>query len=117
MASREERRRDLFEMLADGSEGLGEASLDGAVEVVSQLGELIEAALEIRSLRGELRERLLLALVLLGGERIDAPELLASASQTLEPLGDRLAVVALCRLRPSSLESPLSLVPLGLEPG
>ena len=80
MASREERRRDLLEVPADGVERLGEAALDGAVEVVPQLGELVEAALEILSLRGQLREGLLLALVLLGGERIDASELLASAS-------------------------------------
>ena len=80
MASREERRRDLLEMLADGIEGLGEAALDGAVEVVPQLGELVEAALEILSLRGQLRQGFLLALVLLGGERIDAPELLASTA-------------------------------------
>ena len=80
MASREERRRDFFEMPADGVKRLGEAALDGAVEVVPQLGELVEAALEILSLRGQLREGFLLALVLLGGERIDPPELLASTS-------------------------------------
>ena len=67
-------------MLADGIEGLGETALDGAVEVVPQPGELVEAALEILSLRGQLRQGFLLALVLLGGERIDAPELLASTA-------------------------------------
>ena len=116
MAAGEERRRDLFEMRADRGEGLVEAPLDCLGELRAQLLELLEARLEILALLGELGQALLLAVVLLLGERIDLAESLAAALQTLDPGGELLAVVALRRLGSCLLEPPARLARLGLQP-
>ncbi len=107
--------RDLLEVGPDGVERLGEPPLHGLVELVPELRELLEALLEVLALRGQVAEVLLLALVLLGGERVDLPELLAPAAKPLGALEQRLAVVALRRLDTGGLEPPLRLAPLGLE--
>src|SRR4051812_4128099 len=61
----EEGGRDLGEVPLDRLEGLGEAGLDGAGEVVAKLLELVEALLEVGALDRELLEPLLLRLVFL----------------------------------------------------
>src|SRR5207247_6286162 len=110
LAAREDGRRHVGEMAADGVERLGEAPFDRLRQLVAQLLELGEARLEIRPLGDELLEALLLGLVLLVRERVDLAERLAAA---LEPLGcgnELLAVVALRRLvRICLREAPPSL--------
>ena len=54
LAAREERRRDLLEVLGDRRERLGEAPLDRRRELGAQLLELLEALLEVLALRREL---------------------------------------------------------------
>ena len=51
LAAREERRRDLLEVLGDRSERLGEAPLDRRGELRAQRVELLEAPLEVLTLR------------------------------------------------------------------
>src|SRR5439155_16760173 len=67
----EERLRDPGEMLADRGEGLVEPALDGVAELGAELLELLQALLEVRALLDELRQPLLLALVLLFRKRVD----------------------------------------------
>ena len=67
----EERRGDLLEVRADRRESLVEAALDRLGELGAQLLELLQARLEILALLGQLGEALLLAVVLLLGERVD----------------------------------------------
>src|SRR5215210_3000464 len=113
LAAREERRRDLGEMLADRGERLVEAPLDGLCQLHAQLLELLQARLEILALLDELGQALLLALVLLLRQRVDLPERLAAALQALDPLR---ALVALGRLRARLLQAPPGFRCLTLEP-
>src|SRR5581483_437618 len=78
LAAREERRCDLVEVALDGGERLGEARLDRVRQVVTQPLELGEALLEVSTLRRQLREPLLLGLVLLLRQRVHLAELLAT---------------------------------------
>ena len=78
LAAGEERRRDLLEVVSDGCERLLEAALDGLGQLVAQALELLQALLEVGALLAELGQALLLALVLLLRQRIDAAERLAA---------------------------------------
>src|SRR6185312_3066877 len=104
-AAREERRRDLVEVRAHGRERVGEAALDGLGQLRAQLLELGEALLEVLALQGELLQPLLLGLVLLLGERVDAAERLEPALVTLELGRELVAVLSLCRLCAGRLET------------
>src|SRR5207245_11150062 len=72
LAAGEERGGDLLEVVANGGEGFLEATLDGGGELVAQRLELGEALLEVGPLLAELRQPLLLAVVLLLRQRVDA---------------------------------------------
>ena len=85
------------------------------VEVVAQLLELVEARFEVRALRRELDEPLLLLLVLLLRERVDLAERLAAALEPLDALGELVAVVAFGRLGAGRFEPAARLVRLGLD--
>ena len=117
LASREQCLRDLLEVRSDGVERLREPPLDRLVELVPELRELLETLFQVLSLRLQVGEVLLLALVLLGRERVDPSELLAAAAKALDPVEDRLAVVALGRLRAGGLEPAERLAALGFEAG
>ena len=96
-------------------ERLLEAALDGLGELVAQALELLQALLEVGALVAELGEPLLLALVLLLRERVDAAERLAAALEALELLGQLLGIVALGRLGAGLLDPALELLRLGRE--
>jgi len=115
LAAREERSHDLGEVLLDGGEGLGEASLDRFRELAPEPVELGERALEIGPLVSELLEVLLLPLVLLLRERIDAAQELPTA---LEPIQLRRQLLArtLGRLRVRLREAAARLGRLRVEP-
>ena len=115
LAAGEERRRNLLEVVADGAERLLEAALDGLGQLVAQVLELLQALLEVGALVAELGEPLLLALVLLLRERVDAAEGLASALEARELLGELLGIVALGRLGARLLDPALELLRLGRE--
>ena len=83
LAAGEQRARDLGEVPLDGGERLREPPLDRLRQLPPELVQLVERPLEVGALRAQLLEVLLLPLVLLLRERIDAAELLAPA---LEPL-------------------------------
>src|SRR5207253_993037 len=89
----EERARDLREVAFHGRERLREAALDRLRQLAAELVELGERALEVAALRPQLLEVLILALVLLLRERVDAAERLEAAGGhdaeiqfSLEPL-------------------------------
>src|SRR5439155_10675627 len=107
-------RGDVVEVRLDGGEGLREPSLDRLRQAVTELLELLEARLEIGPLDRQLLEALLLRLVLLLGERVDLPELLPPPLVASELLRQRLAILALGRLRVRGVEPPLRLVVLGV---
>ena len=96
-------------MRAHGVEGLGEPALHRLVELVPQLRQLAEALLQVLALRRQVGEVLLLALVLLGCERVDPAEILAGGGGAARALEERLTVVALRRLRSRGLQPPLGL--------
>src|SRR5206468_8158627 len=75
-----------------------------------------EAPLEVLSLPRELREPLLLFLVLLLGKRVHLAELLASPLAPLEPLRERVPVIALGGLDSGLLDPALGVLALGFEP-
>ena len=117
LAAREERRGDVLEVLGDRMEGVCEPPLDGLRELVAQVGELLQALLEILPLHLELGEPLLLGLVLLLRERIDLAEL---DPPLLEPLGARrelVALVSLGRVGGGLLEPAAGVGRLRLDPG
>ena len=101
-------------MLLDGGKRLFEPPLDGLRQLAPQVLELGEAPLQVLALRLQLREPLLLGLVLLFRERVDLPQRLVPAPQALEPLAELLAVVALRRFRAGRLEPTPRLLGLGL---
>ena len=115
VAAREERRGDLGEVPLHGVEGLGEAPVDRLGQLVAQLAQLVERALEVLALRAQLRQALLLLRVLLLRERVDAAELLAPPLEPVELLGQLLAC-PVCRLGAGRVEPPLRLGALRLEP-
>src|SRR5205823_3967875 len=100
----------------DGGEGLVEPALDGLGQLGPQLLELLQARLEVFALRDELGETLLLALVLLLGERIDLPESLAAPLEPLDLLRQLVAVVAFRRLGSGLFEPAPGSGGLRLEP-
>ena len=55
VAAREERRGDLGEVPLHGVERLGEPPVDGLGQLVAQLAQLVERALEVLALRAQLR--------------------------------------------------------------
>ncbi len=116
LSAREQRGRDLREVLLHVGERLGEALLDGTREVVPKRLELGEALLEIGALRRELDEPLLLLVVLLLRQRVDLPERLAAALEPLDPIRQVLAVVTLRGVGGSGLEPAPRLVGLGVDP-
>src|SRR5205085_8102723 len=81
LATREECPRHLRKVAFHGRERVREPPLDGLRQLATELVELGERALEIRTLRPQLLEVLLLALVLVLRERIDAAERLAPAPE------------------------------------
>ena len=117
LAAREERGRDLREVVADGCERLGEAALDGLGELVAQALELLEALLEVGALLAELGQPLLLALVLLFRERVDAAEASRRRSSRSSFVGQLFGIVALGGLGAGLLHPPLQLLRLGGERG
>ena len=80
----EERAGHLGEMVLDRGVGLLEEPLDRGGQVVAELRQLLERALEILALRRELLEALLLARVLLRRERVHLAERLAPALEALD---------------------------------
>ncbi len=116
VAPREERRGDLGEVPLHGVEGLREPAVDRFGQLVAELAQLVEGALEILALRAQLGQPLLLARVLLLRERVDAAELIAAALQPVELL-HQLVARPFGRLRRRSLlEATLRFGPLRLEP-
>src|SRR5947199_1745316 len=103
-------------MGADGGEGLVEAALDGLGQLRAQLLELLQARLEIGPLSDQLGQPLLLALVLLLGQRVHLAQRLAAPLQALDLAGELVAVVALGRVGTGLLEPPAGLIRLGLDP-
>src|SRR2546430_4842521 len=116
VAAREERLRDLGEVLAHRGEGLVEAALDRVVELGAELLELLQARLEVGALRNELGEPLLLPLVLLLRERVDLAERLPAPLEPLDARRELLAVVSFGRLGARVLEPPSRLRGLRFEP-
>src|SRR2546423_1892827 len=103
-------------MGADGGEGLVEAALDGLGQLGAQLLELLQARLEIGPLVDQLGQPLLLALVLLLGQRVHLAERLAAPFGASGPAGVLAAVAALGGVGAGPLEPPPGLARLGLEP-
>src|SRR5205823_10360641 len=101
---------------ADRGEGLVEAALDGVGQLGPQLLELLQARLEVGPLVDQLRQPLLLALVLLLGQRVALAERLAAALQPLDLAGELVAVVPFGRFGAGLLQPSARLVRLGLEP-
>src|SRR5439155_25305487 len=112
----EERLADLGEVPLDGVERLREAPLDRLGELIAEPLQLLERPLEVLALRAQLVQALLLAGVLLLGERVDPAELHSATLQPLELFGQLLAS-PFRRLRSRVVEPPGRLVALGLEPG
>ena len=102
-------------MVPDGCERLLEPALDGLRELVAQALELLQALLEVGALVAELGEALLLALVLLLRQWIDAAQRLAATLEPDELLGQLLGVVALGRLGAGLFDPSLELLRLGRE--
>ncbi len=84
---------------------------------LTELGELVEAALEILSLHAQFGECLLLPFVLLGGERVDPPEFFAPARELVEPVDERLSIVSLGRLSAGRVQAALGFLALGVHAG
>ena len=100
----------------DGVEGLREAPLDRRRELRAELLELVEALFEVLALRLQVREALLLGLVLLAGERVDLPERAASRVEPFDACPKLLAVVALGRLDlTGGLEPPRRVRDVGVD--
>src|SRR6185295_18730491 len=91
--------RDLREMALHGCVRLLEALLHRVGELVAELGQLGERALEVFSLEHELLEPRLLTRVLLRGQRIDLPESLAPTLQTSDLGAELLDLLVRERLR------------------
>src|SRR3954469_4029024 len=103
-------------MLLHGGERLLEAPLDRLGQLLPQLLELCEAPLEVLALRRELRQPLLLLLVLLLRERMDRAERLTPALKPEQALRQRLAIVALRGLGAGIVDPSLRSGPLGIQP-
>src|SRR3954453_8248969 len=95
LTAREERARNLVEVLLHRVERLVEAALDGLLQLGAYLLELGEARPEIAAIGCELVEAELLGVVLLLRERVHLAELLAALLQSLGALVQLVAVVAL----------------------
>jgi hypothetical protein len=104
-------------MLGDRCVRVGEAALDRRSKLVAQVGELLQALLEVLALRFQLREPLLLGLVLLLRERVDLAELDPPLLETLGSGGELFAVVTLGRLGGRLLEPSACVGSLRLDPG
>ena len=78
--------------------------------------QLLQAQLEILSLRVQLRQPLGFGLVLLLRERVHLTELDAARVQPLDPRGELLAIVALGRLGGRFLAAPARVCRVGLDP-
>src|SRR5262249_20822788 len=117
LAAGEERGRNFLEVLADASEGLLEAALDRLRQLRAKLLELLEALLEILPLLYQLLDALLLALVLLLGERIDLAERLAAAAELLQRSLQLLPIVALGGVGGGGLQPAVGLAALGSDGG
>ena len=96
---------------------VGEAALHRCSELVAQVGELLQALLEVLALGLELHEPFLLRLVLLLRERVDLAELDSPQLEALRAGGELVAVVALGRLRGRLLEPAARVCGLRLDPG
>src|SRR5207253_7008325 len=116
LAAGEERARDLREVAFHGRERLREAPLDRLRQLAAELVELGERALEVAALRPQLLEVLLLALVLLLRERVDAAQRLAAALEPDELRLELLARALRCRLRRGLVEPAPRLGRLRLQP-
>src|SRR5947207_14180376 len=103
-------------MTTDVCEGHIVAPLVGVAGLGAEPLELLQALLEVRALLDELREPLLLALVLLLRKRVDLAERFPAPLEPFDPVGELLAVVALGRCRPCFLEPAARFRRLRLEP-
>ena len=84
LAAGEQRRGHLGEVRLHRRIRLGEAAVDRLRQLAAQLVQPGEAQLQVRGLRAQLGEMLLLAVVLLLRERVDAAECLPAALEPLE---------------------------------
>src|SRR4029079_12715432 len=106
----EQRRSDFGEVRLDCGERFREALLDGACKIVAQRLELLQARLEVRPLRRELGQALLLLVVLLLRERIDLTKRFAPTLVAFDLVRELVSVVALRRLGLGRLETAPRLV-------
>ena len=97
-AAREQVLDDVLEVLRGGLEGLLERLADPAVGLLDEALELGERRLEVAALGLELLDVSHGLVVLLLGERVHRPELLAAAHQALDPCEQRLALLVGKRL-------------------
>ena len=99
------------------AESLGETALDRLVELVAEVGELLQARLEVLALRLQLGEPLLLGLVLLLRERVDLAELDAPRVRGARRGWRARLGHPLRRFRGRFLEPSARISRLGLDPG
>ena len=117
LAAREERGRDLLEVLGHRRERLREAALDGRGQLGAELLELLEALLEVGALHLQVVEPLLLGLVLLARERIDLAERDAAVLESLDASDELGAIVSLGGLDVSRrVEPPRRVRDVGVDP-
>ena len=115
LAAGEQRRGDFGEVRLDCGERFSEALFHGACEIVAQRLELLQARFEVRPLRRELDQALLLLVVLLLRERIDLTERLAPALVAFDLVRELVSVVAFRRLGLGRLETAPRLVCLRFD--